>query len=68
MTTERLSVNMNADTAEALHGLTGKRDMSMTEAVRRAIAVLFYIETAHTLGNAVIIEDAKGDRRELILL
>lgn len=42
--TTRLSVNINDETAQALKELAKRRDTSVTEVVRRAVAVYKFIE------------------------
>lgn len=42
--TTRLSVNINDETAAALKELAARRDTSVTEIVRRAVAVYKFVE------------------------
>lgn len=42
--TTRLSVNINDETAAALKDLADRRDTSVTEIVRRAVAVYKFVE------------------------
>lgn len=42
--TTRLSVNINDETAEALKDLAERRGTSVTEVVRRAVAVYKFVE------------------------
>ena len=65
----RLSVNMNSETAEALKELAERNQISVTEAVRRAISVAHFIEEQSRAGKSVQIEDPKtGKVRELIMM
>lgn len=63
----RLSVNMNPETAEALRELA--QGTTVTEAVRRAIAIAHYVAEQAEAGNTFQIRDKKtGAVRELILV
>ena len=63
----RLSVNLNAETAAALKELAERRGISLTETVRRAIAVLKFVEDEIQKGNTV--QSTDGARtRELLLV
>lgn len=53
----RLSVNMNAETTEALKALAESRGDSYTETVRRAISVLHFLDAELRLGRQIIICD-----------
>lgn len=64
----RLSVNMNQDTHDALMEISGKRHISMTEVIRRAVLVLKYVEDVHARGDKLLIEEQDGRITELILL
>ncbi|MCF3172547.1 CopG family transcriptional regulator [Streptomyces sioyaensis] len=63
----RLSVNINDDTAEALKRLKSAKGISITEAVRRAVALYDLVdrETGDT-GKLQIVDD--GNVREILLL
>ena len=63
----RLTVNLNAETAAALNEIAAKRGISLTETVRRAVAVLKFVEDEIQKGNAV--QSTDGARtRELLLV
>lgn len=65
----RLSVNMNPETADALREIAKNHGVSITEAVRRAIAVASFIEEESRKGNSIQIEDAQTKKvRELVLM
>jgi hypothetical protein len=65
----RLNVNLNPETAEALRVVAEARGISLTEAVRRAVAIYKYIEDEIAADRKVLTEDARGrHRRELVLL
>lgn len=67
----RLSINLAPDVAAALKKWAGAKGLSITEGVRRAIAVWDFVESERQAGNrlAVIENDGSGDRiREVILV
>jgi hypothetical protein len=66
----RLSVNLNVDTARALREYAAANHVSATEAVRRAISVLKYVDDEKRSGRAIqSVDDEKKDKvRELVLL
>lgn len=70
--TVRLSINLADDVAAALGDWADKKDISYTEAVRRAIAVWNFVETEIANGNTVtVIETGPGGDgriREAILV
>lgn len=65
----RLNVNLNPETAEALRDQASKQGISITETIRRCIAVYAFIRTEHGKGNRVIIERSDGShRREMVIM
>lgn len=65
----RLNVNLNKETAEALKEIAQKENISLTEAVRRAIAILKFVEEEQGRGRKIQTMDRDGkDKRELILM
>lgn len=63
----RLSINLNSEAAEFLDEITDKREISYTEAVRRALALYKLLEDQTAAGKHVQIAD--GDRvRDLVLI
>ncbi|GAB3405935.1 hypothetical protein [Flindersiella endophytica] len=68
----RLSVNLAAESATVLRDLVRRRRVTITEGIRRAIAVWKFIEDEQDKGNriAVIEEDGEGKTsiREVVLL
>jgi len=65
----RLSVNMNAETAAALRELAEERNISFTEAVRRAISVYKFVDDEAREGRKIQTTDADhGNVRELVLM
>lgn len=67
----RLSVNLAVDVAQVLKSLAAKKNISVTETVRRAIAVLNFVESETAKGNKIaVVEkiDGKDRVREVILL
>lgn len=65
----RLSVNLNQETTAALNAIMAQFDVTMTEAVRRSIAVMNLIRTEQEMGREVHLIDKKRKiDREVILL
>lgn len=65
----RLSVNMNLETADALQKYAESKALSYTESVRRAIAIMVYLQEEVDSGNKIIIRDPEtGKEREFVLL
>lgn len=59
----RLSVNMNAETTEALRQIATEQGISYTEAIRRAISMLAFVRDIHAAGETLIVESA--DRKQI---
>ncbi|MBM7025315.1 ribbon-helix-helix protein, CopG family [Clavibacter zhangzhiyongii] len=65
----RLSVNLNAETAKALKHIAEERQITVTEAIRRAIAVYEYIDSEARKGRRIQTSNQdREDVREFILL
>jgi hypothetical protein len=61
----RLSVNINNEAAEILRTVTKERQISTTEAIRRAIGLLGFFEEARRRNATVYTEDQAGHRQSL---
>lgn len=69
METSRLSVNINRETAEALKQMAKDRGISVTEAVRRAVAIAKFVEDETGRGHRIQVVGDNGDSaRELMVL
>ncbi len=67
METTRLSINVNKETAKALKELAHNRQISVTEAVRRAVAIAKFVEDETDRGHSIHV--VAGDAtRELKLI
>ncbi|WP_433917369.1 ribbon-helix-helix protein, CopG family [Streptomyces canus] len=64
----RLSVNINDDTADALKRLKSAKGISITEAVRRAVALYDLVDRETGSTGKLQIVDADGNVREILLL
>lgn len=65
----RLSVNINAETAQALKELADLRGTSVTEVIRRAVSVYKFIEDEVQDGKTLQLADrAKGEVTNLALV
>ncbi len=54
----RLSVNLSPAVAAVLKSYAGRKGISVTEAVRRAISILKYIDDAQERGASLNVEEA----------
>lgn len=71
MSITRLSVNLAPDVASELKRLAAVRDCSITEMVRRCIAVMSFVEKERAAGHrlGVIEPGSSGERlRELVFM
>jgi hypothetical protein len=62
---QRLSVNINSESAEILRRVTAERGITTTEAVRRAIGLLGFFEETLKNGSKILVEDK--DKHQSIL-
>lgn len=62
----RLSINLSSDTAAALRELAEHKGTSVTEAVRRAIAVWKFVEDEVAQGHRIAVIDKDGDGHDRI--
>lgn len=63
----RLSVNLSPKTAGTLREYAGRKGVSVTEAVRRAIAVLAFVDETQRRGSSVNVEE-NGIVKEVLFL
>lgn len=61
----RLSINLAPDVADVLKSWTSKKRVSITEGVRRAIAVWNFLETERAQGNRIAIIEGSGDEQRI---
>jgi hypothetical protein len=67
--TVRLNVNLNAETANALKQIAEERQISVTEAVRRAVAVYDYIDSESRKGRRIQTSNQdREDIREFVMM
>lgn len=64
----RISVNVSIETAERLKGLTGRKGLTITEGIRRAVTVWKFIEDEAAAGNDLAVIEADGSVRKVVLL
>jgi hypothetical protein len=65
----RLNINLTKESAAALRKLAEEQHISVTEAVRRAIAVLNFVQEERKEGRKIQTMEPDGkDRRELVLM
>jgi len=67
----RLSVNLAPSVAEALKSTAQKHGVSITEAVRRAVALWKLVSDSQAKGQRVMLVEGQGDRaqyREIVII
>jgi hypothetical protein len=62
----RLSVNLSPEVADALRSIAAEHGITITEAVRRAISIQNYVETALQQGAKILVAEPDGHMRELL--
>lgn len=65
---QRLSVNINPDTQQALKRLKDEKGISLTEAVRRAVSLLDLVDRESARGSKLQLVEKDGSVRELMFL
>ena len=63
----RLSVNLTPEVADELKDYAARKGVSITEAVRRAITVLRFVDDAQSRGASVHLEEG-GALKEVLFL
>ena len=63
----RLSINLNPESADILREYANRKGISVTEAVRRAIGALSFLDESQSKGASVLIRDGP-DTKEVVLL
>jgi hypothetical protein len=63
----RLAVNLGPETSDVLKEYASRKGVSVTEAVRRAIAVLAFVDEAQRRGASINIEE-NGTVKEVMFL
>jgi hypothetical protein len=64
----RLSINLSPETVEAFRELTGRKGLSITEGIRRAIVVWQFMEEEISKGNQISVVERNGQTRTIVLL
>jgi hypothetical protein len=55
----RLNVNLNSEAAAALHEYVERRNISYTEAIRRAVALLKFVDDQISSGHEIQVTDGE---------
>lgn len=63
----RLSVNLTPQVADELKKYAGRKGISVTEAVRRAVTVLTFVDDAQNRGATLNVEE-NGSLKEVLFL
>lgn len=66
--TVRLNININDQVADALRQMSKKRRVSVTEIIRRAVSMLFFIEKEVEAGSTLQVVSKDGHIREIVLI
>lgn len=64
----RLSINLAPDVAAELKRLAANKNVSVTEAVRRSIAIWSFWETQKAAGHTPAVLDSNGRAKEVVIL
>ncbi len=64
----RLSVNLSIETAEIFKSLIERKGLSISEGIRRAIAVWKFLEDEQSRGNQVAVIEPDDTVRKVVLL
>jgi hypothetical protein len=66
--TVRLSVNLSAESAENFRTLIKRKGLTITEGIRRAIAVWKFVEDETQRGNQIAVIERDESVRKVVLL
>jgi hypothetical protein len=64
----RLSINLSTETADAFRELAGRKGLSITEGIRRAISAWQFLEDETSKGNQIAVIERDGSVRKVVLL
>jgi hypothetical protein len=64
----RLSINLSTETTDAFKELIGRKGLTLTEGIRRAIAVWQFFEDETSKGNEIAVIEANRSIRKVVLL
>jgi hypothetical protein len=65
---ERFNVNLNTEAAEIVREYAERKGISLTEAIRRAIGVLQFVDEVHERGSSVLVNDGKTQKEVMFLV
>jgi hypothetical protein len=68
MSVVKMSVNLPADAVEALRDLAKRRNVTMTEVLRDAIATEKYLDTVVSNNGKILVEKPGGVVQEVIFV
>lgn len=64
----RLSINLSTEAADAFKELIGRKGLTLTEGIRRAIVVWQFFEDETSKGNQIAVIEHDGSIRKVVLL
>ena len=63
---QKVSINLPSDTLDAIRKISEHRSLTMTDAIRRAIATESYIEDEIENGGTILVKKPDGTYKEVI--
>jgi hypothetical protein len=64
----RLSINLSSETANGFKELIGRKGLTITEGIRRAIVALQFLEDEAAKGNQIAVIEQDGSVRKVVIL
>lgn len=64
----RLSVNLSTEADETFKSLIDRKGLSISEGIRRAIAVWKFLEDEEARGNEIAVMEPEGGVRKVVIL
>ena len=67
MAYQKISINLSEDVIKALKEMAQQDNVTMTEAIRRAISTQKFLDDAQRRGKAILLEDIETKQVERII-
>jgi hypothetical protein len=64
----RLSINLSTETADAFKEIIGRKGLTITEGIRRAITAWQFLEDETSKGNQIAVMEQDGSVRKVVIL
>jgi hypothetical protein len=65
---ERFNFNLNSEAAAIIREYADRKGISLTEAIRRAIGVLQFVDEMHQKGSSVVVNDGNTLKEVMFLV